>query len=319
MKNILSITAIVALIGIGGTGCASGNSQPESKSGSPQGLQSRVGDANDPFDAYLAADLLAINSALRELDYKCYADNGYPQYLDVLPAQKANDFRSSALTPDLETTFASFSALPWFESEESARATGYGHSYPAMDPVIFATDPALVEVIKECRGETMQKVSGSEELLGEYSQLGNTLTEAIIVAAKQNKAPLTDKVFACMAKGPYAVDANGPNKSDDWGVDFGVPLGSQPQPEFAAPPKGSTTQVLPGSPAKVYVPTAQESDSAAEMHRCSLESGAQEVWLKAMMTAKEAAVAENEAKLTELNPAIKELAKSAAMALQTKG
>ncbi|KHL01025.1 hypothetical protein LK10_17850 [Sinomonas humi] len=104
-----------------------------------------------------------------------------------------------------------------------------------------------------------------------------------------------------------------------WNVDFGVPLGVEPRmPQAEDLTKGAVTKVIPAEPALEYVPTAKESESAAAMYRCSVETGAHDDWLKIVNDAKNAALAKNEAALIELNPKIKELAKSAARALQEK-
>ncbi|WP_422935789.1 hypothetical protein [Sinomonas sp. P47F7] len=276
-------------------------------------------DPNDPYSAFLADELLSINSAMRELEYRCYADNGYPEYLEVLPALKANEFRSSASTPDYETTFRAFSESPWFTSEENARATGYGSSIPGLDAQVVPDDRSILKVFEDCRQASLRRTSGNEDVVNAYSQLGNVLAETLATSPSQNKDALTKRVFECMDKGRYPVDPNGPHKSIRWGVDFGVPLGVAPRmPEAVDLTQGTGTKVIPAEPTQHYFPTAEESESAAAMYRCSLETGAQTDWNRANNDTKNAALAKNEATLTELNPKIRELAKSAAAAVQTK-
>jgi hypothetical protein len=82
--------------------------------------------------------------------------------------------------------------------------------------------------------------------------------------------------------------------------------------------QGPSTKVIPAEPAQQYVPTPQESESAAAMYRCSVETGARDEWQKAVNDVKNAALAKHGTTLLELNPKIKELAKQAALALQTK-
>lgn len=308
MKKIIVRASLVVFIGMASVGCGAktvpSNSLP-------------MADPSDPYSAYLAEDLLTINSAGRELDYRCYADNGYPEYLEVLPEQKANQFRSSASTPDFKTTFTSFAESPWFSSEEDAKAKGYGRTIPGLDAQVFSMDSALAKVVGNCNEATLKKTAGNEEVVSDYIQVGNALAEALAVIPNQAKDPGTKKVFECMGRAQYPVDPNGPNKSVGWGVDFGVPLGTEPRMRQAEDlTKGAVTKVIPAEPALQYVPTAMESESAAAMYRCSVETGARDDWLKIVNDAKNAALAKNEATLIELNPKIKELAKSAARALQ---
>lgn len=310
MKNIVAIAALLVLLGTAVSGC--GNK-------APAGHSVPIADPSDPYSAYLAEDLLAINSVSRELDYRCYAENGYPEYLEVLPGQKANEFRSAASTPDFKTTFRSYSRSPWFSSEEEARETGYGRTVPGLDAQVFTMDGSFRRVVEDCHDATLKKTSGNAEVVSAYIQLGNALAEGLAAIPSRIKDPLTKEVLECMNRGPYPVDPNGPNKPSGWNVDFGVPLGTQPRiPEATDLTKGAVTKVIPAEPAQQYVPTAKESDSAAAMYRCSVETGAHDDWVKAVDEAKNAALAKNEATLIELNPKIKELAKSAALALQAK-
>jgi hypothetical protein len=308
VNKIIAIASLAVLVSVAATGCGAKSAPSDSLS---------IADPSDPYSAYLADELLTINSASRELDYRCYADNGYPEYLEVLPAQKANQFRSSASTPDFKTTFRSFSESPWFSSEEDARSKGYGHTVPGLDAQVFSMDSALAKVAADCRESTLKKTSGNEDVVSAYVQVGNSLAEALAVIPNQAKEPGTKKVFECMDKGQYPVDPNGPNKPVGWGVDFGVPLGTEPRmPGAQDLTKGAVTKVIPAQPALRYEPTAKESESAAAMYRCSVETGARDDWVKIINAAKNAALAKHEATLIELNPKIKDLAKSAALTLQ---
>ena len=310
MKKIIAAVGIVVLMGVVSSGCGS--------KASPRPSAAALAlDPNDPFSAYLADDVLTINSATRELDYRCYAENGYPEFLEVLPAQKANQFRSLATTPDFKTTFTEFSKSPWFSSEEAARATGYGRSIAGLDAQVINVDGSAVEVARDCNDATQKKLSGIDETLIPYVQLGDALAEALATSSGRNEKGLTKRVFECMEKSKYPVDPNGPNKSPIWGVDFGIPLGAAPRlPEAPELTQGYGKKVIPAEPTQRYLPTPQESESAAAMYRCSVETGARDEWVKAVNEVKNAALAKHEATLLELNPKIKELAKSAVLALQ---
>jgi hypothetical protein len=285
---------------------------------SPAALEPEADDPNDPYNAFLSEDFLAINSAKIELEYKCYAAQGYPQFLSVLPVQKANAFRSLALTPDFKATFASFAELPWFPSEAYARAAGFGHTMAARDAYVFTSDSAFQQTARDCETKALTAMAGSADLIQAYTTLGNTLADAIAAAAKQNKPPLTQKVFACMSKGKYPVDQNGSNKQPIWNVDFGVPYGTPPPQHWPNLTKGGAVQIVPAVPEERYVPTPQEADAAAAMYQCSVDSGAHDLWKKAITDAKEKALVQNEASLSDLSPKIHALSKSAALAVQSQ-
>lgn len=315
----LLAAAVIGITGCGSSATDMNAAQAVSaQTGAPATLPPVPADPNDPYDAFLSDDLLGINSAKMELEYKCYAANGYPQFLKVLPAQKANAFRSLALTPDFRTTFASFAELPWFPSEAYARAAGFGHSMPAIDTYVFTTDNSFQQTAQDCEAKALTSMGGTAKDLQSYTKLGNTLAEAIAAAAKQNKPPLTQEVFDCMSKGKYPVDPNGPNKQSIWNVDFGVPYGTPPPQHWPNLTKGGTVQIVPEKPEEHYVPTPQESEAAAAMYQCSISSGAHDAWEKDMTDAKEKALAQNEAALSELSPKIHALAKSAALAVQNQ-
>lgn len=313
---------IVTALTLGGCGAGAGNegrSQTASNQVANQvPVPTESPDPNDPYNAFLSDDLLAINSAKIELEYKCYAASGYPQFLDVLPAQKSEAFRSLALTPDFKSTFASFGELPWFPDEAYARAVGFGHSMAARDTYVFVKDSSFRQTSEDCEKKALSAMAGSSELIQAYTALGNTLADAISAAVKQNKPPLTQVVFACMSKGQYPVDENGPNKQPIWNVDFGVPYGSPPPQHWPNLTKGGPVQIVPASPEQRYVPTSQESEAAAAMYQCSLASGAHDSWEKAMTDAKNKALVQNESTLGELSPKIHALAKSAALSVQSQ-
>ncbi len=313
------IFGLVGMSTISLTGCGTAGTPARGSQSLPPGpLPSATTDANDPYNAFLADDFLTINSARMELEYKCYAANGYPEFLKVLPAQKADAFRSMALTPDFKSTFASYAELPWFPSEDYARAAGFGHPTPGQETFVSTSDASFTRTAQDCEAETLATISGSAELIGAYTALGNSLAEALATAARANKGPLTKDVFACMNKGEYPVDEDGSNKQDIWGVDFGVPYGKPAPLTFPDLSKGGAVQIVPAIPEGPYIPTSEESNAAVAMYRCSVESGAQVAWQRTMNDAKQKALSENEATLTELNPKIQALAKSASLAVQNQ-
>ncbi|MGO4454810.1 hypothetical protein [Arthrobacter sp. RAF14] len=327
MKKKQIVTVVFALSGLLTSVAACGAQQPSpptsgghmSSPGAATGWAAKV--SGDPYAVYKSADLLAISSAFNELRYKCLGENGYPQFLQVLPAQKANSFRNMEETPDFAATFASYGELPWFASEQDARAKGYGLPAQALAPTVMTMDPAIGPVMNDCTKKSLAAVGDRDGTIQNYTELGNTLAGSMGSITDKAKGDLTNQVLACMNKGKYPVDPNGANKNNDWNVDFLVPLGVQP-PQLNRDDSGmngNAVIITPAIPAKPYVPTKEESESAAAMYHCSVETGAHDEWLNDIHQAEATAISQNEAALDELNPKIAALAKSASAALQGHG
>ncbi|NWL32645.1 hypothetical protein DM791_06970 [Paenarthrobacter nitroguajacolicus] len=260
-----------------------------------------------PYSAYRAQDLLTIYSAVTEITYECYAENGYVEFLEVLPEQKANMFRTLPSTPDYASAFGRLTKAPWFESEGEARKSGYGHGASAVVTSVYAMDVEFRDVARTCASKADEKLPGSQAFIADYSGLGATLADALKAVTDRNWDEVTEKIFACMATHDFPVSPSGPNMSPSWAIDFGVPLGVEPVPDFPQIIEGARIQVVPTSPAKNYVPTSEEAESAAVMHKCSVETGARESWEKAMIDAERGAISQNHVKLAELNAALPKL------------
>ncbi|MET4619859.1 hypothetical protein ABIE18_001295 [Arthrobacter sp. 2762] len=118
-----------------------------------------------------------------------------------------------------------------------------------------------------------------------------------------------------MGANGFPIVPNGSNPSPTWGIDFGVPLGSEPALEYPQIAGDSKVQVAPRITGKSYTPTPQESDSAATMYKCSVETGAQESWKKAMTEAEDSALAVNNLALKEWAPKVARVAELASGAV----
>jgi len=312
-------TAVVVMSLATLTACSSASDTASSATPGPTRTYSAdvpAVDPNDPYNLYLADDLLQINSSLTELQFKCFAQNGYPEFLDVLPAQKADDFRTLAETPDFRSTFSSYAELPWQVSSDAAKRHGFGRDVLPIVRSVVVKDTAFPVVQQNCRTEALAAASGNQGLIQQYVSLGNTLASALVVADDKYRPSFNDKVFKCMGEKGSPVDKGGPNVHPVWQVDFQVPLGSVTEPPFPNLKGGGNTVINPGRPGVAYMPTAEESRAAETMYRCSVDSGAKSDWENAMNEAKKTALSTQEAQISELNPAIKQLAKSAAAATQ---
>ncbi|KIA73410.1 hypothetical protein ANMWB30_23370 [Arthrobacter sp. MWB30] len=290
---------VAALVAVSVVGC----NAPESSVPQPGYTSAAATEppSGMPYSAFRAQDLLDIYSAVTEITYECYAENGYPEFLQVLPEQKANLFRTVPSTPDYVSAFDRLAKAPWFDSEDEARKGGYGHGASAVLTSVYAMDVAFRDIARTCATKADEKLPGSQAFIRDYSALGATLADALKAATARNWDEETEKIFACMSTHDFPVTPSGPNISPSWGVDFGVPLGVEPVPDYPQITEGAKIQIVPTLPAKSYVPTPQEAESAAVMHNCSIETGAREAWDRAMVDAESDAISKNLTKLTELN------------------
>jgi len=252
---------------------------------------------------------LAINSALTEAQYKCYASNGYPQFLEVLPEQKQDSFRGRADTPDFSTTFASLSESRWFANEDQARRMGLGKITNPTPRSVFVTDTSFLGVKETCQTSTMKRLGIDAKTFQSYIELGNRLAETLGQLGNGNLNSSNDKVFDCLKQKGHSVDKNGPNKDPNWGADFGITLGkvSESQSEETADSSPGPVTIKPAE-SQTYTPTADESKLAVDLYRCSLETGVKADWDKQVADAKQKALKANETQLTDLGPKIKQLA-----------
>lgn len=302
VKKSMAIAGVVLLAAGLVTGCTANTPlaiQSGSSSAAPRGTS---GAGTHP--AFRAQDLLDIYAAVTEITYECYASHGYPQFKQVLPEQRRNLFRSLPSTPDYVTAFAKLKKVPWFESEEDARLSGYGQGFPAVVTSVYAMDVAFRDVARTCAAQANEQIPGSQEFVASYSGLGATLADALKSVTDRDWDAVTENIFTCMAKNGFPVSSTGDNVSPKWTVDFGVLLGKQPTPEFPQIAEGAKIQIVPTMPAKGYFPTPEESESAAVMHRCSVETGARGAWEDAISAVEFETVSINESKLTKLNAKI---------------
>lgn len=272
--------------------------------------------ADDPYGTYLGMDLLNINSAINASQYNCYADNGYPQFLEVLPEQKADSFRSIADTPDFPTAFASFTDSPWFSSEEQAKSLGFGKTSSPTERSVVVMDTSFPSVMADCRKSVLEDLGVNATIINQYIQLGNTLVDTIVAAGSIQPA-LDSRIFDCLEKRGYPLDRGGANIDPTWGVDFGIALGSVVSPPFPDLTKQGSIAVVPAS-SETYTPTAEESKMAGDMYKCSVETGSKTEWEKNILNAKNTVLNSNETALTELNPEIRSLAAKVSAALAGK-
>ncbi|MEV7661983.1 hypothetical protein [Paenarthrobacter sp. NPDC089316] len=317
LSFILKTSITISVLGLAACSNApsvTGTSTPQASR--PYSQPSTKVDENDPYNGYLSKELLNINSSLTELQFKCYSSNGYPEFLEVLPDQKADDFRTLAETPDFSSTFNSYGEMPWRASAEEARMRGFGHDLTPLVRSVVVMDAAFSAVQQDCHGWAVKKIGGDPSLIRNYTTLGNTLASELNAAAEKMRPALNDRVFACMSEKGTPVDKNGPNKNPVWQVDFQIPTGNASEPPWPDLTKGGSVVINPGRPGTAYMPTSEESRAAEVMYQCSVDIGAQREWQQTLTEAKASAIAAQEGQLSELNPLIKELAKSAAAATQ---
>ncbi|MCX2748383.1 hypothetical protein OOZ51_11215 [Arthrobacter sp. MI7-26] len=266
--------------------------------------------------SYLSDEVLTLNASVTELNYRCLADNGFPEFVAVLPAQKANKFRTIPPNLDFKAMFDDVTRSPWFETKDDAKALGYGRNAKGLDTRVVVSDPAFLAVAKECGDKVQAKLPGSHDVLATYADIGVKIIKAINDAGESSFKASSGAVYDCMAQHKFPVSSTAPNRVAPWGVDFGVPLGSQPpRPPANDPVSSHGVNIIPAVPGSEYAPSAEEKESATIMFNCSIETGVRTQWKKSVDDAIRATLAENQSSLDSLRTKLTEMAKAASDAV----
>jgi hypothetical protein len=296
--------AVLVFIVMCVVGCAAVESSDD------QDISTQESHDQGSLKTYFSQEVLSINAAVMEATYQCYGRHGYPQFIEVLEAQKISQFTTLPSTSDFTSVFAELKREPWFESEDDARTRGYGRSTPDVAASVYVRDASFRDVAGVCASDVEEIYPGSAAALGDYVALGHRLAQFLQAVTDRNWDEETQKVLACMAGKNFPVIPDGLNRSPTWDMDFGVPLGSEPELDFPKVQSDEPVQISPAIPGKPYKPTPQEAESAVTMYLCSIETGARMTWTKAMTEAEGSAVEANRTELEAWRPKILALAVS---------
>ncbi|MEU8072550.1 hypothetical protein AB0B20_22615 [Micromonospora sp. NPDC049151] len=257
------------------------------------------------LDNYRGLDMEVVEYALQIQSDKCMADAGYPQNLQV------DSSRPYPTTSVFVTDESQFGLL----SEDQARAKGFGQDPGWQPPKVASFDKNYDEVAEKCRGAGWRALgSGSEDLFRSYHDLGNELLLYREEVDRRLPEDLPAKMLTCIKrKGYQPADEQQflqTPKPQLLGIEFGqVEGGSE---EWTPNPEPGTVQVDRAfSPGK-YVPTPEEAKLAVAWYQCQQETGTTKANRETIAAVQREFVEKRAEALTELNPKIEALAKTAA-------
>jgi hypothetical protein len=260
-----------------------------------------------PFSVFLGDALGVVDYAQLKLLNQCLADAGYPQNSRVMGPAPRNPFHHLIVTDE---TFGP-------ASESDAEQHGFGHDQAPVPPAVASFDPNYDKISERCSENSWKKLpTNAKKVYYSYFDLGNALSRPFLLTVFERIGkPGWRSFLSCLAdKGYHTSKEEDFFRIPDPGL-FGVPIGDPvADPAEGWKPKGTpgTVEVGPATPAKRYVPSAQESDFAVVWFTCARDTGIAKREMELAMEVQRELVAKNETKLTELNPQVQEIARQAA-------
>lgn len=255
--------------------------------------------SSDPYDAYRVDDLQTIDAAQKLGLYQCLAAEGFPQLLEMDPDPEGADASEGLESPD---------GL-WFASEEQARKNGFGHPEPGRDSTFRLEDPAYVSLIETCMTSAWESLgSEAEQTMADYAQLGNKLRAEAFTSIDEQMPEFRERIFKCLQENDAPVSRQ---EGTEWGLGFNFPTGSVegPERESADSPQWGFSEAVPE---RKYVPTLEEAEVAVQVHNCAVDTGVKSEVKELAYQDRQAAIADVEVELDELNSKISEMAKKSA-------
>lgn len=230
----------------------------------------------------------------------CIADNGFPDVAALIPnklstVQDQNDVSA-------EDAF--------FASAEDGATRGFGHPVPASPAKVVPHDPAYEAISDTCNEQAWQALGeDAEATVLQYHQLHSRLLAAPMNAVSSSMPGWSAKLAQCLSDQGHPVTTGG----GTWGMDFGITLGGLKRPDEERPvPTGTKgVEIIPGTPANPYIPTAAESLLASALYQCSQTTGVRAALDQIALSAQQKAEADNAAAIKELTPKIQALADKA--------
>jgi hypothetical protein len=259
------------------------------------------GPESDPYDIYRSHDLQTIDAAQKLGLYKCLAAEGFPQLLENDPDPEGADASEGLEFPD----------NLWFDSEEQARQNGFGHNEPGRRSTFRLKDPAYIAHIDSCMSSAWEALGAdAERTIVTYAQLGNKLRGEAFTTINERIPEFRDRIYKCLQKEEAPVSQQADN---EWGLSFNFTVGSL---EGVEPKEieGLQPGFSEAIPERKYIPTPKESEIAAQVHNCAVDTGVKKEVQELAYRDRKATIAKVETELTELNAKISDMAaKSAAL------
>lgn len=299
--TVLAAMAAVGLLGCSGPVADDGAALPPLPPG-----------ADEPFDLFRNDDLTAVERATGALYLDCLAREGYPQ--------------ERALAQGTEPAFAVLDEPPLRPTTVAeARQDGLGSPLPAQPAKIVRTDPVFHAAAESCVDAAADQLGGAAEVTevrDRYSRLGNTFVKARGEAVQQLVREHADAFAACLAEQGFRLPDGASFDPSADADQFGVPIGTNEPPRPADPPtlRGlpAGVEVVPGTRAQDYLPTAREREYAVALVTCLRDTGLLELIEERLPELEQRIVEEHAAELADLNPRLQALADRARTALGTR-
>lgn len=303
-KILKAGAAACLLLGVLLTGCSADDSADQPPAETLEAPRS--------FGIFLGDELGLIDFAVRRLRNECLADAGYPQDLELMEDTPSRPFRNLVVTEDYFGP----------DTEEEARAKGFGHDVPAQPGRVVSGDHHYHMHLEHCEDEAYAALGpDSRRIVEAYQELGTDLSAkfsaALVNKIEERMPDASERLLNCLEEAGYTpTDEETFLEEPDprlLGVEFGGleqddPAAAQSSPEEAE----GTVQVTPSVPAMEYVPTPEESELAVVWYGCRAEIGLTDALKAAAGEAQAEIVAEYEDAFRELNPSIQELGRVAA-------
>jgi hypothetical protein len=277
-----------------------------------------VGEVSDapppqPYDIFLGEELGLVEFVQMSLRDRCLADAGYPQNLAASTGRSPED-----VAIGLQVSARDFG----LRGEEEARRLGFGEDSPGSPARIVSFDPSYDANLERCADQAWERLGAdAEQAYLAYYDLLNQLLPYRMEAEEEWPEDLPVRMYDCMAGKGFRIDREAFLASPAY-TSFGVTLGSGErgtEEEWAPENDAGTVQVGPAIPPRRYTPTPEESALAVAWTQCIRDTGVGQELLDIALQVQQRYVDRFEARITELNAQLEQVARTATELLAEVG
>jgi hypothetical protein len=258
-------------------------------------------------EVFQAGNINLIEYVRNGLTADCMAGQGYPQLKQTGVPQDTKPFTDMNVQAPLFAT----------RTDEQATLLGFGENSRPKVANVLSYDRGFDERLKKCQDKAEDKLGPEfSEVQNQSYQLYNDVAderdallkspeEAAVTAAALR--PMLD----CVEAEGFRQMVSGARTLDSFGI--GLPRGRYEGTEPPEPKRlPGTVEVLPATPERRYVPTAEESRLAVTSAQCARRTGFGDKIAAQRVRILRKVVGEHGSKIAELKPKVEELAKAAA-------
>lgn len=254
--------------------------------------------ASQPFAGLPDKEIRELDEIRRKLVHRCMVAAGYREYngTDPEPLEQASPV--VILNRDL---------IGW-ASEAHARAQAFGRNVPAEPVEVVSFDADHDAVLKGCVAEAGERIGpGYRKTVDRAISLLNEMSEEYSETVDASRVrELTAPLTACLADAGFDADAGEAKgiglRPETFGVPTGAPEGGSREPALQREP--GTLEVLPPTPARLYLPSPEESALAVAMFRCHHTTGVIDELRTIVNNAQQTVWNNHKAELQTLKPAL---------------